>query len=463
MATRRITDEEEPSARIRPGRPRRAQQALRRPLGRSGFGGGLGGTVTRLLRMARASSQSRHHSASPKERWTDSLKQRATVTVRYTKSGMKGQWCAHGKYVERESSGAGAGKSPGDRVGEAKTRGMNETLGDWQNQGDERLWKIIVSPERGEEVDFDLLAEDLIEHLEREVGSLQWAGVVHRNTDHPHLHIAIRGVREDGTALRFSREQIQRGMRNQVRSELTRQLGFRTHREIEVARERETENERVTQIDRDISARLDTASSDDFQTIQPQSWLEQKRLLTLEKLQLATNHGEVWQIRSHFLNDLQDLQVVRDRGRALFRSGVAISDDKLPTEILTRTRRFAGRVLLNSEEEVSGQMQTAFETLDGKITFIRHDAAIRSAWIRGDLEPGNVVVADTLKSDATRFYVALLGVDADLLNDPKMLGKVVERLRRQGLMPKEMPTQNGWIGKFFRGIESLEREHGISL
>lgn len=444
--------------RIRPGRPRGQQ--------RSGLRA-LSGTTTRLLRLARATSRppsGGRSGARQRPRWTDSVRQRGTVTVRYAKSGVRGGWRAHGRYVERESAAGDHGEHPSDRVGQSKEQRMDETLGGWQDGGDERLWKIIVSPEHGDEVDFDVLAEDLIEHLEEDVDSkLEWTGVVHRNTEHPHLHLAVRGVRDDGRPLTFSRQQIRHGMRDHVRTELTRQLGPRTLREILAAQHRETENEQVTQIDRELSTRLEKGSTEEFQRLEPQSWLERKRLLTLEKLKLAKQEDGQWEIRTDFIKQLNTLRDLRERGRSLFRSGVAVSDDKLPTEVLLKSRRFVGRVLLNNEEETSGRMQTAFETLDGKLAFVRHDAAMRNAWLRGDLKPGNLVLVDSVQDNPDRLYAVALGADADLLKDPGLLGKTIDRLRRRGLMPTDPPTQSGWIGQFFRGVESFDRQRGISL
>jgi len=59
---------------------------------------------------------------------------------------------------------------------------------------------------------------------------------------------------------------------------------------------------------------------------------------------------------------------------------------------------------LNSEDERTGALQTIFETTEGKIEIIRHDATLRAAWARGDLEPGNVVTIDGLRSDPDQLY-----------------------------------------------------------
>jgi hypothetical protein len=66
------------------------------------------------------------------------------------KKHYRGQWRAHGRYIARESATA---------EGNAKEVGFDKPsneldiegrLDAWQNGGDERLWKFIISPEFGD-------------------------------------------------------------------------------------------------------------------------------------------------------------------------------------------------------------------------------------------------------------------------------------------------------------------------
>ena len=107
---------------------------------------------------------------------------------------------------------------------------------------------------------------------------------------------------------------------------------------------------------------------------------------------------------------------IQDRARTLFRSGVAISDPHAPMEYSTSSKKLVGRVLLNSEDERTGALQTIFETTDGKIEIIRHDGTLRAAWSRGDLAPGNIVTIDSLRSDPEKLYAASVGKDEELLD-----------------------------------------------
>jgi hypothetical protein len=479
---------DEKSSKLRPGRARRQKDVdhIR-----------VTAAVTRLLRAARQVSSAlgpkANGSSGPtrmrsgrranisrkrpqKAAFTKTYQQRGTATVRYMKRGAgksAGGWRRHGSYLERDGAAGKEGPRPGDRVGLAKDQDLGETAESWEQAGDPRMWKIVISPEHGENVDFDALAESVIENLEKDTGSnFEWGGIVHRNTDHPHMHLIVRGVRDNGEPLLLTKKQVQQDVRKYVREELTRQLGPRSAAEVADQRLRETTLDRPTGLDRDLEKRLSPGVERGF--VQPKSPLEQKRLEHLEKLGLAKREvsgaGNLaeertrWTVDRDFVSQLRNMQNVRERARALFRDGVALSDHALPIEIASRSRKLAGRVLLNSEEEGTGLMQTAVETLDGKVVFLRHDAALRNAWNRGDLKPGNLILIDELKSAPGRLYVASLGAGGEVLKNKELLRAAIERLEKSGLMPEQSPTEEGWLGKFFkrRDLERT-RQRGMGL
>jgi hypothetical protein len=116
------------------------------------------------------------------------------------------------------------------------------------------------------------------------------------------------------------------------------------------------------------------------------------------------------------------------------------------------SKKLIGRVLLNSEDERTGALQTIFETTEGKIEIIRHDATLRAAWSRGDLEPGNVVTIDSLRSDPDKLYASTLGKDKDVLRDGKALDSIVRRMRAMNLSVGE--SDKGWMGEFNNTLRS---------
>ena len=105
--------------------------------------------------------------------------QRCAVRVMYSRNAARGQWGAHGRYVARES----AAHCDGDRASGFDDRTESiviaRRLDGWQCAGDERMWKFIVSPELGEQVDLKRLTRELMGRIERELGGgrLEWIAV----------------------------------------------------------------------------------------------------------------------------------------------------------------------------------------------------------------------------------------------------------------------------------------------
>lgn len=444
-------EKKEGEGRLRPGRARRT----------SGFA--TTGSVQRLLRLARLVSRTPpSHAASAKQRATGfsaRLKRRAIVNVRYSSNRTKGGWKAHGRYLERESAAGQDGPAPEDRLGLAKNQKLDELGRKWQEAGDKRLFKIIISPEDGKQADFEKTAADLVAELERRTGSqVEWAGIVHRNTDHPHAHLMIRGQTESGHELHIPREVVRTHLRGSVQDSLTRQLGFRSLDDLERERDEEVSAIRVTSLDRKLGKQLDRTQPG-YAPVKPQSRHEVDRLKTLREIGLAQEGDGAWTLRSDFETQLQGMKDLQDRARTLFQSGVAISDPHASMEAISRSRKLIGRVLLNSEDEFSGDFQTAFETIDGKIAIIRHDAPLRGAWQRGDLKPGNIVAIDSLKRDPERLYASVLGEDEGILNDPASLDKVVRRMRTMNLAVSE--TEKGWLGQFSKAVKNRDKEREL--
>src|SRR5260370_235288 len=201
---RRNTGEErEPSTKVRPRRVRPTNTSPRR----------VTGTAKNLLRLARLVSRSSSRSSragnvkgsrsgSSK---TSPFQRRAIVNVRNSNAKTPGGWKAHGTYVERESAkrrDVVDGKQYGvndevrtpspDRLGLAQERSLDSLAGQWQKAGDESIFKIIISPE-DPTVNFQRMASDMIARIEQHTGApVDWAGVVHRNTAHPHAHLIMR-------------------------------------------------------------------------------------------------------------------------------------------------------------------------------------------------------------------------------------------------------------------------------
>ena len=449
----------ERSSRLRPGRIRPINTAPPRTTG----------TARNLFRLVRLVSRSSPSSDNGKRSFirtsasgkSSLFQRRAIVNVRYASARTPGGWKAHGTYIERESAKGKrlpTEKQTGvaidsqvpdsDRLGLAQEHSLGRLAESWQQAGDKRIFKMILSPEDAT-ADFQRTAADLVARIEQHTGAaVEWGGVVHRNTDHPHAHIILRGRLPSGEPLTLPPALIRRGLRESVQSSLTRQLGPRTIADIEHQKQIELTANRVTPLDRSLARRAipygaDSAHKDAGAAA---SAAEMIRLRHLKELGLSKPYADDrWLVRSDFLTQLQQMKDIQDRARTLFRSGVAISDPHAPMEYSTFSKKLIGRVLLNNEDERTGALQTIFETTEGKIEIIRHDATLRAAWTRGDLEPGNVVTIDSLRNDPDKFYASTLGKDKDVLADEKALGSITRRMRSMNLSAGE--SDKGWMGQ----------------
>jgi hypothetical protein len=177
------TDDER-KVRLRPPKPRRpTDESI---AWSSGF--------KLLMYYARSSRRVRNRGTSGgKMGSTRPYLQRCAVRMTYVNNKTRGQWKAHGRYLARESA---THENPVEGVGfgrEDQKIDIAARLEDWQRAGDERLWKLIISPEFGDLADLRRLTADLMELMEKDLGTdLQWVAVEHHNTERPHVHVVVR-------------------------------------------------------------------------------------------------------------------------------------------------------------------------------------------------------------------------------------------------------------------------------
>ncbi len=126
--------------------------------------------------------------------------------------------CTDGAAWSRRRSGATGARAAGSgtraiwrarmpsarpSAGAASTRvfeslDMAAVVREWE-RGDELMWSFIISPEDAERIDLRQHVRDLVAGMERDLGTrLEWVAIDHHNTDDAHVHLLIRGVRDDG-------------------------------------------------------------------------------------------------------------------------------------------------------------------------------------------------------------------------------------------------------------------------
>ena len=111
-------------------------------------------------------------------------------------------------------------------------------------------FKCIISPENPN-VDFALLTESFINNVEHLTGfKLYWQAAIHRNTEHPHVHLAINGKDKNNQNVYFPKGLLTKTMRTILSDLTTDMIGPRSHIEIEAARKNMISAARWTDLDK---------------------------------------------------------------------------------------------------------------------------------------------------------------------------------------------------------------------
>src|SRR5207253_2625069 len=102
-----------------------------------------------------------------------------------------------------------------------------------------RMFKLIISPEFGERVDLRRLTQQLVSKMEEDLATpLEWIATIHSNTEHQHVHVAIRGVAGGGKPLFLPRAYVQHGIRQEAEELVTAKMGRRSTADIQESHRR---------------------------------------------------------------------------------------------------------------------------------------------------------------------------------------------------------------------------------
>jgi len=119
---------------------------------------------------------------------------------------------------------------------------------------DRHQFRFIVSPEEGREFgDLKSFTRDLMAKMEQDLATnLDWVAVDHFDTGHPHSHVLVRGMTEDGKTLNIAGDYIAHGIRARASEIMTRELGPQSEIEVRQQLAQEVQAERLTRLDRDL-------------------------------------------------------------------------------------------------------------------------------------------------------------------------------------------------------------------
>jgi type IV secretory pathway VirD2 relaxase len=322
---------------------------------------------------------------------------RVIVKARYTRivRGDLGAARAHLKYIVRD--GVSRDGEPGRLYGR-DSDAADPAAFLARSERDPHQFRFVVSADEGARLsDLKPFIRDLVAQMERDLDTkLDWVAVDHFNTGHPHTHIVVRGRDDQGRDLVMARDYISHGVRARAQSLITLELGPETDLERLQKRFNEVGQERLTALDRSLTARasqgLLAITSTDAGDPEQQA-MRTQRLRTLERLGLARERTRgVWQLDPRLEAKLRQLGERADKfkmmQRALKLAGIERS--AMAMALFERGPRKApliGRVVeVGMVDEISDRTWVVIDGAEGCV----HYAEL------GRLRPGEAPVRDTI-------------------------------------------------------------------
>jgi type IV secretory pathway VirD2 relaxase len=344
------------------------------------------------------------------------------------------------------------------RTDDADTRAFAERCED-----DRHHFRFTVSPEDAAEMaNLRAFTRELMADAERDLGTkLDWVAVDHWNTQHPHVHIIVRGVADDGQDLVISRDYIKEGMRARAQDLVTQELGLRSDVDIRLGLERQVEAERWTQLDRQLVRDADRHGVIDLvpavgEQPDPFHSLKVGRLRHLERLGLAHQLGPgQWTMDEAAETTLRELgergDIIKRIHRGLTERGIeratasyVLAGESLDVPVIGRL------VDRGLDDELKGTAYAVVDGVDGRTHHIKFpdlDAA-------GDSAPGSIVELRKFDDAQGRRRVAL-AVRSDLSIEDQVTASGATWLDRQAVARDPVALGQAGFGAEVR--DAMER------
>ena len=356
---------------------------------------------------------------------------------------------AHLRYLQREGVTSDREKptlfGPGrDTVDGAEFAG--------RCKDDRHHFRFIVSPEDAVDMeDLNCFTRDLMNQVERDLGtSLDWVGATHWNTEHPHVHVIIRGVTDLGEDLVMSRDYIKEGLRSRAQAIVTEELGPRTDADIKHALHRQVDAERFTQLDRQL---IQDARRFEFVDLAPDSLapdafqaLKAGRVRKLESLGLADQFAPgQWVLSERTEPVLRELgergDIIKRIHRGLTDLGVERALQAYASALGMDADIITGRLLARGlDDELNG---TAFVIVDG-VDGRTHHVVMPSLEATSDAAPGAIVSLRKFdRPDGARLS---LRVESDLDLESQVMAQGATWLDRQLVASTPEPLATNGFG-----------------
>ncbi|WP_309085759.1 DUF3363 domain-containing protein [Chelativorans sp.] len=354
---------------------------------------------------------------------TDSRSRRVVVKARVVKLNpgrrgrgpkfavSRGAVDAHLRYLERDGVTRDGEKGRVYSAVEGEADGKAFLV---RGRNDRHQFRFIVTPEDAVEMrDLRSFTRDLMRQMEDDLGTrLDWIAIDHHNTGHPHTHILVRGVTEEGRVLNIAGDYIAHGIRHRASELVTLELGPQTEADLTRKLSVEVEAERLTRLDRMLIAESEEHGiidlcphAGDSYTVRANRHLLIDRAKRLQRYGLASeiDPGR-WTLAENAERVLHDLgirnDIIKTMHRALAEHGIA--DERGPTQYVNHGRELAkpvvGRILAKglAGDEMDDRLYLVVDGVDGRTHYVETADAAKLEEVRR----GQIVALDPIPSKA---------------------------------------------------------------
>ncbi|MBP8672370.1 MAG: DUF3363 domain-containing protein [Sphingomonadaceae bacterium] len=403
--------------RLKPGRIRsvsgeRSQPAITQVLKAAQRAGGRISRVGKITNPKRSTfGRGRVASVRALHRLTNRSRG-AIIKARVVRHHERSSLAAHLSYVQRD--GVSRDHDEGRLFG-ATTDEVDRNQFAARCEHDRHHFRFIVSPEDVHAMaDVKSFTRSLMAQMEKDLGTkLDWAATDHWDTQHPHVHIVVRGVAEDGRDLVIARDYISNGMRARAQTLITQELGLRTDLEIRHALEQQVEAERWTDLDRDLARSMkrdgfiDMVPPPDGQSLDLHA-LKMGRLRKLEHLGLADQLAPAcWSLSDNAEATLRDLGIRNDIIKHMHRAMKERQIERAIERFVLDARpgqSIMGRLVERGlHDELKGSAYAILDSMDGRT----HHVIFPGIEATGDAPSGAIVELRQFADRRGRARIAL--------------------------------------------------------
>lgn len=453
--------------RVRPGKIRSTRapkaksflaQALRAAQKAGGLSRGSGNRGSRFGR-GRAASLSASRMLQARSRGA-MVKARVVRQMR-----SPGALRAHIGYLKRD--GVTRDGSPGRLFDAANDDADGRAFAE-RCEGDRHHFRFIVSPDdAGELSSLRSFTRELMNQASRDLGTkLDWIAVDHWNTEHPHIHILLRGRADDGADLVISRDYIGSGLRTRAGDLVTRELGPRSELEIRRGLEAEVLAERWTRLDRvlareagraegvvDLRPHRDGAGD-------PLREIRIGRMRTLERLGFAEPAGPArWVLAPDVEQRLRALgergDIIKRLHRTLAKDGMSRTPSSWALEGESHGEPIVGRLMARGlDDELRGTAFAVVDGVDGRV----HHLNLPAIDMAGDGPVGGIVELRRFEDARGRQRIAL-AVRSDLSLDQQVTAEGATWLDRRLVAREPLDLSRAGFGAEVRAALDRRIDH----